>query len=491
MPNLLFLYTDEQRADTLGAYGNGVIQTPNLDRLASQSTLFERTYVTQPVCTPSRSSLLTGLYPHQNGCTANNVPLPAEVPCLPEMLPPGRYAAAHHGKWHLGDEIWAQHGFDHWRAIEDGYAEYFSAGRDADARSSYHHWLISRGMRPEKRDRFSRYEAARFPEELSKAAYLAETAGEFIRSHRGRPWVLFVNFLQPHMPFFGPRDGQYDPADIPLPANFDDAPTADQPLKTRAFARAYRELGHSGLPLRTTDDWRRMIANYYGLVSLVDTHVGRILDALDETGQSDETVVVYTSDHGDMMGSHRLLAKCVLFEEALRVPLLVRLPGQRRARRVAAPVGHVDLAPTLTDLLGGDAPADLPGESLRGVLEGGAEPARDVFVEWNGTDSGIWDAAAARGWLEKALPQDLADLGSPEQIARSVQAPSRTVITPDGWKLNVSACGEHELYDLNADGLETRNLAARPDQRPRMRELLGRIRQWQRRTGDDVKLPEL
>ena len=117
----------------MATYGKTRTQTPSLNRLRAQSIVFERAYVTQPVCTPSRSSLLTGLYPHSNGCTENNIPLPVDVPCLPEMLDSGKgneYATAYDGKWHLGDEIILQHGFDEWRSIEDGYEPYYSKGRD-------------------------------------------------------------------------------------------------------------------------------------------------------------------------------------------------------------------------------------------------------------------------------------------------------------------------------------------------------------------------
>lgn len=123
-PNLLFIYTDEQARGTLATYGNRRIEMPNLNRLASQSVVFDDAYVTQPVCTPSRSSLLTGLWPHTNGCIENNVPLRSETPCLPEMLSPAArrdMVTGHYGKWHLGDELFAQHGFDEWVSIEDMY----------------------------------------------------------------------------------------------------------------------------------------------------------------------------------------------------------------------------------------------------------------------------------------------------------------------------------------------------------------------------------
>ena len=120
-PNLLFIYTDQQRSDSLAAYGNDLIQMPNLNRLADDSVVFEQTYVTQPVCQPSRSTILTGLYPHTTGVDTGHIydTLKKETPCLPEMIERGDYVFAHYGKWHLGDDVFAQHGFDDWISIEN------------------------------------------------------------------------------------------------------------------------------------------------------------------------------------------------------------------------------------------------------------------------------------------------------------------------------------------------------------------------------------
>lgn len=483
-PNLLFIFTDEQRFDTMATYGNTRIQTPNLNRLALQSTVFEQAYVTQTVCTPSRSSILTGLYPHSNGCTQNNLALPATVPCLPEMLAPG-YATGYVGKWHLGDEIFAQHGVHEWTSIDDEYLRYYSPGRDRSARSSYHHFLIENGFTPSHGDVFGREQAARLPEQFSKPAFVAREASRFLRAHAREPFCLYVNFFEPHMPYFGPRDGQYDPAALPLPANFDSLPAADQPLKARVYQQGYYLRGHSGLPLRSEADWRRMIANYWGLCSLVDTHAGTILDTLDACGLAENTIVVYTSDHGDMMGSHRLLAKCVAFEEAARVPLLVRLPGQTSQRRVSGPVSQVDLVPTLLDLMNQTAPSHLQGASLRPLLANGdgAAATNDVVIEWNGPNNGFGDVLNS-----VTIPDWMAGLAPQAEIISAITDPVRTIITPDGWKLNCSPRGEHELYNLHADPLETTNLARRPRQRARMQRLLERLQAWQARTADEVAL---
>lgn len=167
-PNLLFIYTDEQAVDTLAAYGNTQIEMPNLNELANDSTVFEHAYVTQPVCTPSRSTLLTGLYPHENGCTRNNIPLSRKTKCFPELLNDSDYRTGHFGKWHLGDEIFKQHGFDEWVSIEDAYYGYYSEDRDKNEKSDYHSFLIENGFQPGDGERFGRAQSACFPEKIQQ-----------------------------------------------------------------------------------------------------------------------------------------------------------------------------------------------------------------------------------------------------------------------------------------------------------------------------------
>ena len=489
-PNLLFLFTDEQAAGTLGCYGNAKIATPNLDALAAESLVFDRAYISQPVCTPSRATLMTGLYPHTCGCVANNVPLRAETPCLPELGDLADYATGYHGKWHLGDEIFAQHGFDEWVSMEDMYRPHYSEGRDRTKHSDYHEWLLAKGLAPPHKrkdgfEHFGRGYCCRLAEELSKPAFLAEQSRRFIRENASRPWMLCVNFLEPHMPFYSCRDGQYDPAEVDLPASFDHELGDDVPLKLRLFAKQYFDNGHSGLPLKGEADWRRMIANYWGLVSLVDTHVGAILDELRRTSQWDDTIVVFTSDHGDMMGAHRLLAKCTMYQEVLRVPLLLRIPGLAEGGRFAQPVSQVDLAPTLLEAMGQTPPGHLAGYSWLPALRGESELAeKDVFVEWNGRNTGvggdgpgvyIYDA-----WRE---------LANEERIVAAVSDPVRTIITPDGWRYSRSTIGEDELYDLNDDPHEMTNLGGQAEHAGLIADLRRRIEHWQQRTHDRVRWP--
>ena len=353
-PNLLFLWTDEQRADTMSVYGNSRIQAPNLNKLASECAVFENAYVSQPVCTPSRSTVLTGLWPHTNTCTQNNIPLPQSIPCLPELLNDPDYRCGYMGKWHLGDEIFAQHGFDEWVSIEDGYRKYYREGRDQDQKSDYWRFLNELGYKPDTDSgHYSRGFAARRPIEHCKPKFLEQNACDFLRRHRKEPFVLHINFLEPHMPFYGPLDDVHDPNEVTLPKNYSDPLEENEPLRYRLLRERYRQQGYGGHDLKTEAGWRRLTANYWGLVTQVDRSVGAILETLETLGLADNTIVVYTSDHGDMMGSHNLLAKTVMYEESVRVPWLIRYPKKMRSQRIYKhPVSHIDMVPTLLDLMG-------------------------------------------------------------------------------------------------------------------------------------------
>jgi arylsulfatase A-like enzyme len=473
----LFLFTDEQRFDTLACYGNNRLEMPNLNRFAERAYAFDETYCTQPVCTPSRGSILTGLYPFAHGADSNNVPLHPQSRCLPELLPAQlrrQYVTAYHGKWHLGDEIFPQHGFDEWRSIEDlEYRRFYSAGRDRNQLSTYAQWLRQQGYKPSKDGFFTRELVTNLPERAGKPAYLATEASRFIREHRDEPFILYVNMLEPHMPFFGPRDGQYDPAATPLPSNFDAPPGKDTHLKSQLLAARFQAEGFERYDLSTEAGWRQMNAAYWGLCSLIDTHMGRILQALDESGQADNTIVVFTSDHGEMMGSHRLLGKTVMYQESVRVPCLIRIPGQQQQHRVRGPFSQIDLVPTLLELMGASNETELHGISRAGQLGGrDATLQEDAFIIWHGREGhvGSWAASVT---------------DSPETAAQAMAEDVRTIITADGWRYSHSpALGPHELFDLNNDPQERVNLATRPELQLLTHELRDRIRAWQKRTGD-------
>ncbi len=484
-PNILFLYTDEQRADTLACYGNKHNLMPNVDRLAAQATVFDRAYCTNPVCTPSRGSILTGLYAHAHGAMDNNTFINRDAKCLPEYLPAGAYATGHFGKWHLGDEIFPQHGFTDWRGTEDTYHMAYSppVKEFGPERSHYHHWLVKRGVTPIRignlkpgdpkwhpayENRFFREQIHALPEELSRPAFLSGQAVEFIQTHKARPWALYVNFLEPHPPFNSCRDKQYAPEDVVLAPNWQEQLPPDSPLRLRLAAGSERMVEAA---------LRAVTARYWGMCSLVDAHVGRILKTLDEQGLRDNTIIVFTTDHGEMLGDFGLTGKGVMFEQSAGVPLLVQAPGQRQQRRVTPPVSQVDLVPSLLELAGQPVPAGLHGTSLAPELTGKAkEPGRDVFIQWETGPVKELKPVKMRPGMEKC--------GTPEQIAASRQERIRTVVTRDNWKFNRNSLGVHELYDLNADPLERRNLARDAAQKDRVAGLQERITDWQKSVGD-------
>lgn len=485
-PNVLFVYTDEQRFDTLQAYGNERIQMPSVNRLAEDSHVFRHTYVTQAVCTPSRSSLLTGLWPHQTGVVNNNIPLPESTACVPELLvnglddPPP--VSAHIGKWHLGDEIYRQHGFDEWHGTEDTYYAFYGANRNArDDRSSYDQWLRERGVEPvnwvsgvpgigehvEFVDRFTREQISALPEHLGRPAFLAEKAQAFIKTHSEEQFVLYVNFLEPHMPFHGPRDNQYDPDSVTLPPDFRLPPPESLSRRETEKAQRYWEHGFEDHRLQTEQERRQLLARYWGLCSQVDSAVEHIIRTLHDLALYDDTIIVFTSDHGDMMGGHGLIAKSVQYEGSVRVPLLIKEVGQSSQYVHDAPVSHIDIVPTLLDLMQMPTPDGLPGRSLRSSgnpSQPGLAPRGDaVFVEWN------------------PPPQSTSRGASGESI--------RTVVTPEGWKFNWSSVGDHQLFNLKTDPGEFDNLYR--SRTEITKECMDRIMQWQLETEDPTDLPAI
>jgi arylsulfatase A-like enzyme len=484
-PNLLFIFTDQQRADTLGCYGNSLVQTPVLDALARESFVFENAYVTQPVCTPSRASILTGLYPHTHGLTDNNVPLRPETKTIAEMVSES-YVRGYCGKWHLGDEVIAQHGFEDWVSVEDMYRKYYTKEEYLSVLSTYHDFLVDNGLEPDVEQYgahiFRRETEARLPEPFTKARFVGREAARFLHQNRNQPFILYVNFLEPHTPYCGPFDDLYPPDQVPVGPHFRQEPAENAALQKHLLADRYRTMDDfDGEDLRTEAGWRKTRAKYLGNVTLVDRAIGDILRALDESGQRDNTVVVFTSDHGDMMGDHGLLRKAVMYEEALKVPLIVRVPWMaEQSRRVAGRISQINLIPTLLDLLGQEIPRHLEGVSLTPALEGKATLSQagqdDVIVEWNGTS---WKT----GRLFRENPMQ-------EEVWQQVSGPWRTVIGQDGWKLNLSPTDRCELHDLNNDPHEQLNLYEDLAQRDRILCMTERLRQWQVRTGDTAPIPD-
>ena len=465
-PNILFLWTDQHRGDTVPWAGNTAVKAPNFFQpFGEKSFVFQRTYVTQPVCTPSRGSLMTGLCPHNHGSINNNIKLRADCRTIAEYLP-SDYATAYYGKWHLGDENNAQHGFRDWRSIEDLYREFYTNPAELERFSDYHNFLVSHGFPPDQKGEgkdkaaiFSRTFAAALPERYTKAAFLADEAEKFLHARRdGQPFILSVNTLEPHPPTYGPLNDHHAADALPMGPAFAQPVVDGAKIVRRQYNRTNVTEGYKNHPIKTVADWRRLRCNYYGLVSMVDNAFARIMRALEASGQADNTIVVYTSDHGDMCGDHRLMQKGNFYEGSVHVPLAIHVPWLSRQRvDFDTPISTVDVVPTLLDLAGIDISGSVDGRSRANALRNPKSwQAENITSEWNDVDDPGYDG--------------------------------RSRITADGWKLNLYRDDVPELYHLKSDPGEMHNLAARPEHRDRVRQLADELRAWQQQTKDKVSL---
>ena len=446
-PNILLLLTDEHGAQFSGTYGHPFIATPAMDRLAAEGVTFDAAYCNNPLCVPSRLSFMTGQYTHRCRGWDNATPLPADAVTWPHLLRAQGYDVALSGKMHLIGEdplhgfqeqlardlhIELQHPIFPWdngipEASEpwpgvvrtdsrvppgpDGVeAEAAGGGEDADSPPT------GPGRTPEIDADDDATAAA--------VAYLRSRA----HGPTGRPFALCVGLIAPHFPFVVPEPffSHYFPhhADLPdlPPGHLEALPPAAQRLR-----RAFGFRGH------TEAQVRRARAAYYGLVSYADDKLRQLLDALDECGLTEDTVVIHTSDHGEMLGEHGLWRKMSFYEQSARVPLQIRWPGRAAAgRRVGECVSLVDVAATIVGAAGAATPvAPMDGRSLAGLLAGPDPEWRDeAFAEHtaHGTDR-------ARAMLRRGR-----------------------------WKLCLSGAEdlEPELYDLEKDPGEFTNLAGDP-----------------------------
>jgi arylsulfatase A-like enzyme len=466
-PNLILFLPDQQRADTLACYGGIKVHAPNLNKLASESVVFERAYVTHPVCTPSRSSLMTGTWPHTNGCTRNSVPLDRRFRVFPELVEDKDYRTAYIGKWHLGEEGPAGRGFQQWVSTDD--------------HGDYTDFLISKGITPDKQNgRFSELAISNLLLELSRPNFLERHACDFIEKHQRDPFILVVAFVEPHSPYNGPRNDEHPLDQVDLDPTATLPESENIPLRyrlMREWQHAEAILDRGRLPFQlffgiTPEEYRSIKQRYLGLVTLVDQSIGAILACLERFGLAENTIIVHTSDHGDSLGAHHLFGKETMFEEAARVPFLVRLPGQTRSKTIQQPVSHIDFVPTLLDLLGQPNHPQCAGKSLLPVINEDAA-AGNVFLEW----------APNRTKVKKG-----SRLARRRAIKRAVDESTRAIVTADGWKLCLRDKDLNELHNLKEDPWETCNLYSDRQCSSVISRLAGEIHRWQESTKDKLRI---
>ncbi|TFG86002.1 MAG: twin-arginine translocation signal domain-containing protein, partial [Gemmatimonadales bacterium] len=466
--NLLFIMTDQQRWDAMGCAGNAVIKTPNLDRLATQGARFTKFYSSCPVCVPARTVILTGHGLEATQIRGNKDQDKEDGPKLPtfdQVLLRGRYRGEYHGKWHSPYKF----SLDYTRPVRWLNGKNPPPGCKADESESgaFRAYLAARLPKRELRpgeltvsdmpytpdpldSRYGKgpdavaasqadcYGCLNTPPDVCHTAWTASEGIEALDRLKDGPFTLTISIGPPHPPMVVARPyyGMYPAESIHAPANIDD-PRIDSPYRDarKGGDKAYRDKGKI----------RQMTSVYYGMVSQVDEWVGKILARLEDLNLADRTLVIFTSDHGEMLGEHGMHGKGCFYEGAVHVPLLMRLPGIIPPKTVVtAPASHVDLLATILDYCGTDAPPS-QGSSLRPLIEGkDAGAARVAISEWNST--------AVPGFM----------------------------VCDGRWKLLFGRSAEARsldaLYDLQADPGETRNLLAHEGERDKHKEQAERLK---------------
>ena len=479
-PNILLVISDQQRTDTLGFLGRTPCRTPNMDRLAREGVSFDRAICASPLCLPSRASLFTGQYPHQINMMRNSDTIDVE-PHLTDRLRQSGYHTAYAGKWHLEPD--EQPKAFQGRAEALGLAEVHGSpnrqsGRRidrwfdrAEGQGSYDYsvWCEAQGLPdgwPVSDDelRTDRRPSMSIPKVKRETAlsvdqtydgWVTDIALRFLDDRPKRqPFFLVCSWFAPHPPFKVPDPyfDMYDPADAGMPPNFRPGPGKPDSIRNSFFHRLWLDHGDDW------DAWRSTVAAYWGYTSMVDALLGRLLGRLDEERVLDDTLVVFCSDHGEMLGSHGLWHKMAPYEECLRVPLLMRFPPRFPAgRRSASPVSLLDVPSTILAAAGCELPDRYQGVDLgplaRGETDAAGEPVRFAEMRSLGDWHGISDF-------------------------RLVVDERHKFVWHDGDR--------PELYDLQRDPFEQINLADTADARPVRRRLSDRLQAWMTATDDPL-----
>ena len=466
-PNILLLFTDQQRFDTIAALGNDLIRTPSLDRLVRDGVSFDRAYTPSPVCMSARCATATGLYPHQTGCVDNKTSLDPTIPSFIEHLAEAGYQTHGVGKMHFRPESLRPWGFEGRDTSEGGP---FANGPGDD----YHEFLRARGLADmeDPHGLLSEYyylpQPSLVPAALHETQWVADRSIDFLRRRdRRRPFFLWSSWLKPHPPFESPSPWNrlYRAVEMPDPTGDPAAETAQLFWNRFQNRYKYRDAGCDAWLVRT------MRAAYYASISFVDHAVGQVLAALGSG--IDNTLVVFTSDHGEFLGQFGCFGKRSMLDDAARVPLLARWPGRLPAGlRCDRPASLVDLFPTFLRAAEVE-PGEAPGENLRDVASGDT-PRQAVLSQYEQGPFGLYMLATrhekyiysapdrAELYLDRRVrPDESANLiARPACAARAAELRSQLVeqlradgadadLDGDGWKPYPAAA----FYAGNRDGL--------------------------------------
>ena len=387
-PNILWVVTDQQRFDTLGGVGNPVIHTPNLDTFMTESVTFNNAFVQCPICAPSRGSFMTGRYPHTDGLRANGQRIRPTERLVSRILADQDYACALAGKLHLSPCGVGRVE----NRIDDGY-EVFSWSHDISnswpLQNQWVNWLRENNVpypRPPAGYKDPVWGMPIDPK-YTQTAWCCDEGIRFLRGQKNfNPWLMSVHIFQPHHPFWPTAEylSHYDPNRMPKPA-YREGELENKPI----FQKIDHKGAYGGNDLSFADtsagEHQKITAAYYAMIGQVDTDFGRLMRALEESGQADNTIVIFMSDHGEMLGDHGLYLKGPFFYDCLtRVPLIIRWPGKYKANlRLDALVELIDIAPTMVEAAGIPIPSGMQGQTLRPLLTGETTEGRDsVYTEF-------------------------------------------------------------------------------------------------------------
>lgn len=365
-PNIILIVSDDQRSDTIGALGNNHIDTPNLDKLTRRGLSFMRATCANPICTPSRAELLTGCSGFRNGVINFGKPIDPNLKTWPQAMHDAGYKTWYVGKWHNNGRP-RSHGYDESLGLfAGGGGKWYKPQVDwkNSPVTGYRGWI------------FQSDDGEKFPEKgvgltANISTHFANAAIDFIQRSKKEPqtpFFLHVNFTAPHDPLLVPPDmtNRYDPTKLPLPKNFASRHPFD-----------HGNLEGRDEKMLTWPRTKAMVlknkAVYYAVITHMDQQIGRILQALKETNQIDNTIIIFTSDHGLAIGSHGLMGKQNMYEHTINVPLIMAGPGIPKGKRSNAQCYLRDLYPTICDIVGISPNTSIEGKSLRHVIQGSAK----------------------------------------------------------------------------------------------------------------------
>lgn len=414
-PNILLIMADQLRFDALGCYGNTGIHTPNIDSLALNGCIFDNQFIQNPVCSPSRCSMITGRYPRNHGTRDNGISLRDEEITLPEVLRNNGYETAAIGKMHFTTQFNPKENEeDDWPRDHYGFNVIHTS---SDTKTGeYLQWLKEASeedyktvkMQGERKAREDRASAADkdlsgppqvYPSnvrpEYHQSTWIASQTIDFISRHdENVPYFALCSFVDPHHPFDppAPYSAMYDPDRLEPPV-FREGELEDKPphfMKHRT-GRGYSNEKYDYRKL-SRHEWGEIKAAYYGMISLIDYNVGRILAGIREKNKENNTIVLFTSDHGEMLGDHGLLFKGpFLYDCLIRAPLIISWPDQiQKGARISSLTEHVDIMPTILECAGIKAPYGVQGMSLLPLLQGDSGNCRDcTLTEFHCYDWGL------------------------------------------------------------------------------------------------------